>query len=51
MGLMSFVTSDLNSVDCPTNGYGHQSKPEVNKFTYNTANTYTKTFTPTSFLL
>jgi glycosidase len=45
----SFDISDLNSVDCPTNGLWISSN-EANKFVYNAAtDTYTKTFTPTTF--
>ncbi|MEC5164967.1 1,4-alpha-glucan branching enzyme [Flavobacterium sp. PL11] len=45
----SFDSNDLNSVDCPTNG-SWSSSNEANKFTYNSiSDTYTKTFTPTTF--
>jgi hypothetical protein len=45
----SFDLSDLNIVDCPTNGLWTASN-EANKLVYNAAtDTYTKTFTPTTF--
>jgi 1,4-alpha-glucan branching enzyme len=45
----SFDINDANSIDCPTNGTWTASN-EANRFTYNsTTDTYTKTFTPTTF--
>ena len=45
----SFDTNDMNILDCPTNG-NWTSSNEANKFVYNLiSDTYTKTFTPSTF--
>ncbi|CAM3965125.1 alpha-amylase family glycosyl hydrolase [Flavobacterium weaverense] len=45
----SFDTNDMNILDCPTNGNWTFSN-EANKFVYNSiSDTYTKTFTPSTF--